>query len=267
MQNCPFIKTIHHDSMVLNFEKTVYETLQEQSLNPLDLIQELQQIQWDLSQHLADYNLNSFPNPVEKKVYILRKDRNPLNLLPSSQLVWKCSQEPLWRENLGQQFLRILQLAEEFKIKLTTEEQKLLQICPTYLQLKNFDPQAPFQEILLMQCLGNGQTLGNTSTGFSSQFCQVFQIPSLAEIAEKSQFNLHLKLDPNPHRQLLKIQTVYLYRRLLERGIQILSLNQKNILIETETPEKSQYFLIDPIEDWLPPITPLYNLVTHLICF
>jgi hypothetical protein len=73
---------------------------------------------------------------------------------------------------------------------------------------------------------------------------------------------------PQKHRQLLKIQTLYLFRHLWQRGIKILSLNQKNILA-CSSPEgdRTHYVIIDPIPDYSLPVSPSYNLISSLfIC-
>jgi len=46
-----------------------------------------------------------------------------------------------------------------------------------------------------MQRITEGVTLGNTKSGFSEEFCQVFNIPTVAEICRQTQFALHLYLD------------------------------------------------------------------------
>lgn len=78
---------------------------------------------------------------------------------------------------------------------------------------------------------------------------------------------MHHSLDPDPQRQLLKIQSAYLFQRLSQKGIKILSLNQKNILAVSNPPSKQQqYVIIDPIADYCLPISPVYNLLTAQLC-
>jgi hypothetical protein len=118
-----------------------------------------------------------------------------------------------------------------------------------------------------MPKIAEAVTLGHSQTGFSAEFCEVFNIPSLDEIRRRHQFALHRYLDKNKRRQLLKIQTVYLFKRLLSKGIKICSLNQKNVLVDRalETGHTT-YTIIDPIEDLFPPLSPLYNTVTMQLC-
>ena len=94
-----------------------------------------------------------------------------------------------------------------------------------------------------------GETLGSSESGFSEEFCRAFNIPSLEDICRKPQFALHLRLDRNKKRQLLKIQTAYLFKRLWHKGIRILSLNQKNIII-SKNPEtaQNQYTIITSLQ-------------------
>jgi hypothetical protein len=109
--------------------------------------------------------------------------------------------------------------------------------------------------------------LGQDSGGLNTEFCQVFQIPSIAEIASKPQFKVHLLLDKDRQRQLLKIQTVYLFKRLQQKGINICGLNQKNILVRPSLEHSyAKYILIDLTTDWFPPISPLYNAVNYQLC-
>ncbi|HAA29772.1 MAG TPA: hypothetical protein DCE56_21340 [Cyanobacteria bacterium UBA8553] len=151
--------------------------------------------------------------------------------------------------------------------KLTVEEKNLLRICPVYLHVQTHQEKSVFKQILFMQKVSEGVNLGQTPNGFSAEFCQVFNIPQLEEISRKHQFSLHRYLDKNKHRQLLKIQTVYLFKRLLHKGIKICSLNQKNVLVDPilETGQ-TKYIIIDVSEDFFPPLSPLYNGLTIQLC-
>ena len=113
-----------------------------------------------------------------------------------------------------------------------------------------------------MQRVEGDTTLGDTKSGFSAEFCEVFQIPSLKEIRTLSQFTLHRYLDRDKQRQLFKIQTAYLFQRLWRKGIKILSLNQKNILVERVNSDRTRYLIIEPIPYYLLPISPAYNSLT-----
>ena len=114
-----------------------------------------------------------------------------------------------------------------------------------------------------MQRVKGDRTLGKTKLGFSPQFCEVFKIPSLEEIRTLSQFSLSRYLDRDKQRQVLKIQAAYLFQRLWRKGLKILSLNQKNILIDQALNSgETRYLIIDPIPYYLLPISPIYNSLT-----
>jgi hypothetical protein len=53
----------------------------------------------------------------------------------------------------------------------------------------------------------------------------------------------------------------------VSKGIKIWSLNQKNVLLDSvvETGQ-TKYIIIDPTEDFFPPLSPLYNALTHQLC-
>lgn len=235
--------------------------------NLISFIESLNSFNADLAKNRDLYNINPYQDFIKKGVYILGKDGAELGIFPDQKLVLKCSQGQAWAEDLRKQFHRIIQLNYEFASKLSVEEKNLLQICPVYLHFQTNQADSFFKQILFMKRIDGEMTLGNTKAGFNEEFCRVFNIPSLEEIQNKPQFKLHRCLDKDKHRQLLKIQTVYLFKRLLRKGIKILSLNQKNILIQ-KVPETGQvkYIIIDPTEDFFPPISPLYNIVTSKFC-
>ncbi|MCU0570256.1 MAG: hypothetical protein MUF49_27240 [Oculatellaceae cyanobacterium Prado106] len=221
-----------------------------------------------LVQERDRHDINPYQDTAYKGVYILGVEDAPSSLFQQANLAVKGVRQLRGRENLRRQFHRSLALADAFRQKLTAEEQELLQICPVYLSLENRDPQQFFQQLLFMKRI-EGKTLGETTIGFSEEFCRVFQIPSLEEVRRLPQFAVHRGCDRQKHRQLIKIQTVYLFRHLWQRGIPILSLNQKNILVNQSSPSDTnsyttcqRYFIIDPVADFMPPITPLYNLLS-----
>jgi len=79
-------------------------------------------------------------------------------------------------------------------------KKKTSQICPVYLYFQTSLDNFFFKDILFMQRITEGVTLGNTKSGFSEEFCQVFNIPTVAEICQ-TQFALHLYLDEDKQRQ------------------------------------------------------------------
>jgi hypothetical protein len=182
-------------------------------------------------------------------------------------LVFKCSEGQPGTENLKVQFRRSLALSRTIARRFTLAEQQQLQVCPVYCYVQAPDRQARFKHILVMEWI-QGIALADLPDGLDPAFCQQFRIPTVPAIARKRQFWLHRCLDRNPQRQLLKIQTAYLFRRLAARGIRLYSLNQKNILATTQSETgQVQYLLIDTTADWSAPVSPLYNLVTYPFCW
>jgi hypothetical protein len=261
------IKSLTQDQLTIDFPQEVYDKFQRNYEDLNEFIQPLKDLSADLSKNRNSYNINPYHSSFNKGIYILGKDDSMLGIFPNQKLALKCSQGQFGAENLRKQFYRTIQLVEDFETKLQSEEKKLLQICPVYLHLQNDQANAFFKQILFMQRIDGGVTLGQTKTGFNTEFCQVFSIPSLEEIRRKRQYSLHRYLDKNKHRQLLKIQTVYLFKRLLRKGIKICSLNQKNVMVNhvIETGQ-TKYIIIDPIEDLFPPLSPLYNGLTMKLC-
>jgi hypothetical protein len=221
----------------------------------------------DLEKHRHLYNINRYANPIDKGVHILSHDRLRFNSFPDLQLVFKCSEGRFYADNLKQQFYQSLNLSSQFKANLSLPEQNLLQICPTYFYWRDRRPSAFLKEVLGMRRLTNYIDFSEAESGFDPEFCQIFQIPNLAEIAGQPQFQIHLKLDSDRQRQLLKIQTVYLFKRLQQKGLTIWSLNQKNILVNLDLQsDLSKYVSIDPTADWSLPITPVYNAINYWLC-
>jgi hypothetical protein len=248
--------------MCLELTAAIYEQVERLYGGPLQLIEALNQLNQQLSSNQDRFNINPYGTTAQEGIYILGLEDSVFQLFSGSQLVLKGARGQQWgTENLRTQFHRSLQLQAEFALKLSAEERHLLGICPVYLYAQS--QQQFFRQLLLMQRI-DGPTLGQTSTGFQELFCRVFDIPSLEEIAELSRFRLHRWMDGGQHRQLLKIQAAYLFERLQQRGITLLSLNQKNI-IETSA-EKGRYVIIDPVPNYLAPISPAYNLLTGLFC-
>jgi hypothetical protein len=260
-------KTLTQKQVTLDFPQEIYNQLQSQYKDLTEFMDILKSFIYDLTINKTSYNINAFPDPFNKGIYILGKDDFQLNILPDSKLALKCSQGYPWLENLRKQFYRSLQLSRYFETKLNAEEKNLLQICPVYLHFQTSKANSFFKQILFMQRIDGAVALGQTKTGFNEEFCKAFKIPSLEEIYFKPQFALHLALDKNKQRQLLKIQTVYLYKRLLKKGINILSLNQKNILVsQVSETGKTKYIIIDTTLDWFMPVSPLYNILTSNLC-
>lgn len=262
------IKTSTKGLVTIDFHQEVYEKFQNKYGDLIGFIDQLKAFNADLANNHKLYNINPYSDSIKKGIHILGKFDSELSIFPDSELALKCSEGQLWAENSRKQFYRVIQLSQEFETKLNDEEKKLLQICPVYLHFQTRQAKSFFKQILFMQRVTSGVTLGHTKTGFNEEFRRVFNIPSLKEIRRQPQFALHLYLDKNKRRQLLKIQTVYLFKRLLRKGIKILSLNQKNILVY-QMPETGQtkYIIIDPTEDFFPPISPAYNILTSKLCF
>jgi hypothetical protein len=261
------IKTWTEDGVTIDFHPEVYDEFQRKYKDISEFIETLQDFTTELAINKESYNINPYQGSFNKGIYILGKDDYKLGIFPSSKLAIKCSQGKLGAENVRKQFYRTMQLEQEFDTKLNVEEKKLLQICPVYLHIQTRQANSFFKQVLVMPKIAEAVTLGHSQTGFSAEFCEVFNIPSLDEIRRRNQFALHRHLDKNKRRQLLKIQTVYLFKRLLSKGIKICSLNQKNVLVDRaiETGQTT-YTIIDPIEDLFPPLSPLYNTVTMQLC-
>lgn len=261
------IKTWTQELVTLDFHQEIYEKLQSQYANLSEFLEVLKYFIEDLSNNSNLYNINPYNDSINKGIYILGKTDTELGIFPNPKLALKCSKGQPWSENLRNQFHKTIQLAQDWETKLNPEEKKLLHICPVYLHFESRQTDSAFKQVLFMQRIDGGISLGNTESGFSDEFCRVFNIPRLEEIQNKPQFALHRRFDKDKHRQLLKIQTVYLFQRLWRKGIKILSLNQKNILIDTalETGQ-TKYTIIDTTEDFFPPISPLYNILTNQLC-
>lgn len=257
------IKTLTIEQIFLDFERDVYDRLIYKYGDLTEFIDRLKSFMTELASHKDEYNINPYPDKIKRGIYILGKYDSELGIFPDSHLAMKCSQNKPLAEDLKKQFYRSIQLAQNFEEQLNSDQKALLQICPVYLYVKTSSPSSFFKQILFMQRVESGTTLANTELGFSAEFCQVFKIPSLEEIRTLSQFSLHRYLDRNQQRQLLKIQTVYLFQRLWLKGIRILSLNQKNILVSQDlNSDQTRYLIIDPIADYFLPISPLYNSLT-----
>jgi hypothetical protein len=263
----PFgIQTYNQGDIRLDLELSIYQQLQKQSINPAEFIQKLTDFITALEHNPERYNINPYREKFNRGIHILGRYDSELGVFPHSHLALKCSEDRWGAENPRKQFSRSIQLAWEFETRLTNQEKALLQICPVYLHFQTQVKSALFKKILFMPKI-EGTPLGKTKAGFSPEFCQVFKIPNFKEILRKSRFSLHRFLDPDRKRQLLKIQSAYLFQRLSERGIIIPSLNQKNILATLNTNSKqAQYVIIDPIADYCLPISPIYNLLTGYLC-
>lgn len=261
------IPTWTHDQITIDFHPEIYERSQHQYQDFNEFLDLLNSFTADLVENKDLYNINPYQDFVNKGIYILGKHDSKLNVFPNKGLALKCSQGQIWAEDLRKQFYKSIKLCQNFELKLNPQEKNLLQVCPVYLHVQNRNPDSYFKQIFFMQKINSGITLGQTKTGFNEEFREVFKIPSLEEIQRKKQFKLHLYLDKDKHRQVLKIQTVYLFKRLLQKGIRILSLNQKNILVDKDSSTgKTRYIIIDASEDFFPPITPAYNLLTRHLC-
>lgn len=261
------IKTLTKEQLTIDFNPETYERLLAKYEELTDFLPLLQEFIADLENNKDLYNINPYQEAFNKGIYILGKDDSTLDIFPSPRLALKCSEGYFGAEDVRKQFHRIIQLTQEFAIKLDAEEKSLLQICPVYFHVQIRQTNSFFKQIMFMEKVAEGETLGHTEAGFNAEFCRVFNIPSLEEIRDKPQFDVHRHLDKNKHRQLLKIQTVYLFKSLLRKGIKICSLNQKNVLV-SQVPETGQtkYIIIDPTEDLFPPLSPLYNSLTYQLC-
>lgn len=257
------IQTRTQDQMTLDFSAQIYWQL-EQKYDLSEFIDRLKSLSVQLEEQRSISNINPYPDKFKGGIYILGHIDRELKIFPSPNLALKCSEGQFLAENLKRQFDRSIQLAQLCQQRLTAEEQNLLQVCPVYLHLQNRVNDALFRQILFMPRV-EGTTLAEVRSGFSAEFCRVFQIPTLDQIRRLPQFALHLKLDRNRQRQLVKIQTAYLFRYLWKRGIRILSLNQRNVIVSSEG-DSVRYTIIDPIPDYLKPLSPLYNLLTSLLC-
>jgi len=263
----PFgIQTYNQGGIRLDLELSIYQQLRKQSINLAEFIQKLTDFITVLEHNPERYNINPYTEKFNRGIHILGRHRSELGVFPQSYLALKCSEGRWGAENPRKQFSRSIQLAWEFETRLTNQEKALLQICPVYLHFQTRLKSALFKKILFMPKI-EGTPLGKTEVGFSLEFCQTFNIPDFREIRRKFRFSLHRFLDPDKKRQLLKIQSAYLFQRLSERGIIIPSLNQKNILATLNTNTKQvQYVIIDPITDYYLPISPVYNLLTAYLC-
>jgi len=263
----PFgIQTYNQGGIRLDLELSIYQQLRKQSINLAEFIQKLTDFITVLEHNPERYNINPYTEKFNRGIHILGRHSSELGVFPQSYLALKCSEGRWGAENPRKQFSRSIQLAWEFETRLTNQEKALLQICPVYLHFQTRLKSALFKKILFMPKI-EGTPLGKTEVGFSLEFCQTFNIPDFREIRRKFRFSLHRFLDPDKKRQLLKIQSAYLFQRLSERGIIIPSLNQKNILATLNTNTKQiQYVIIDPIADYYLPISPAYNLVTGYLC-
>lgn len=258
------VQTRTQDQITLDFSAEIYWQLEQKYESLSEFVDRLQLLSAQLEEQRSTSNINPYPDKFKGGIYILGHIDRELKIFPSPDLALKCSQGQFLAENLKRQFDRSLQLAQLCQQRLTPEEQDLLQICPVYLHLQSRVDDAFFKQILFMQRV-EGKTLAEVKTGFSEEFCRVFQIPTIDQIRLLPQFGLHLRLDRNRRRQLVKIQTAYLFRFLWQRGIRILSLNQRNIIVSSED-NSVRYTIIDPIPDYLKPASPLYNLLTSLLC-
>lgn len=260
------IKTLTVDDRIfLDFDRDIYQKLVYSYGGLTNFIDRLKSFISNLVDRRDEYNINPSSDKIKKGIYILGKYDSELGIFPDSHLALKCSQNKPLAEDLRKQFYRSIQLVDIFQEKLNNEQKNLLQICPVYLYVKIDDPTSFFKQIIFMQKVEGGTTLGNSKLGFSPEFCQAFKIPTLQEIGTLSQFALHRYLDRNKQRQLIKIQTAYLFQRLWFKGIKILSLNQNNILVDRDPNSgKTRYIIIDPMADYSLPISPLYNSLNLL---
>ena len=261
------IRTWTQEEVTIDFHPEIYERLRSRYGDLGEFLDRLTLFNADLAKNKYLYNINPYSDGIKKGIHILGKSDSEFGIFPDPNLALKCSQGEAFTENLRKQFYKTIQLAQKFETKLNTEEKNLLRICPVYLHFQTCKAKSFFKQILFMQRVTAGVNLGQTQTGLTPEFCRVFDIPSLEEISRKPQFFLHRYLDKNKHRQLLKIQTVYLFKRLLHKGIKICSLNQKNVLVDSvlETGQ-TKYIIIDVSEDFFPPLSPLYNALTIKLC-
>ncbi|NJK47704.1 hypothetical protein HC931_05550 [Candidatus Gracilibacteria bacterium] len=261
------ITTYSQDKITLALVSEISDLLKNNDANFNDFIETLKKFNLNLEKNRDFYNINPYSDKLKLGIHILAKDGSELKIFPNANLALKCSEGNFFADNLKQQFERSIKLAIDFETKLNAKERELLKICPVYSYFKTYEKDVLFKQILFMQNIEGGKNLGDTKAGFDAEFCRVFQIPEFKEIAWKARFKLHFLLDKDRQRQLLKIQTAYLFRRLLTKGISILSLNQKNILIsQTRNSEPIEYTIIDPTVDWFAPLSPIYNLGTYLFC-
>lgn len=261
------VKTWTQEQINMDFNQAVYDKLRSKYENLTDFVERLKYFSDDLARNRNLYNINPFPDLISKGVYILGKCDSELGIFPDAQLALKCSVGKAWAEDLRKQFYRSIQLAQELETKLNNEEKELLQICPVYLYFQTSLDNFFFKNILVMQRITEGVTLGNTKSGFSEKFCRVFNIPTVEEIRLQPQFALNLYLDKDETRQLIKIQTACLFKKLWHKGIKILSLNQKNILIsQVRETGQIRYIIIDPVPNFFLPLSPLYNTFTSKLC-
>ncbi|MGL5805604.1 MAG: hypothetical protein ACRC2R_15945 [Xenococcaceae cyanobacterium] len=258
------IETYVQNEILVNFDRNLLARLESEYGNVERFIRELHSFNSDLERNKDSYNINPYADKIEQGIYILGKDDSELNIFPNQSLALKCSRGKPCAENLQKQFYRSIQLANYFETKLTSEQRELLNICPVYLYFQTSSSNAFFKQILFMHKIKGGVSLGDTQTGFSQEFCRVFNLPTLEQIKRKHQFALHLYVDKNKQRQLLKIQTVYLFRKLWRKGIKILSLNQRNILVSQDV-NSDRYTIIDPIADL--STSPFYNSLTYQFCY
>lgn len=260
------IQTYDQGDIRIDLESKIYQQLQKQSLSLDEFTQKLAGFITTLEFDQERYNINPYAGKFNRGIFILGKHGSELGVFPHSHLALKCSEGCWSAEDPRKQFFRSVDLAWEFQTKLTEQEKALLQICPAYLHYQTRSRNAHFKRVLFMPRI-EGIPLGKTETGFSLEFCQTFNIPDFKTILRKFRFSLHRLLDPDQKRQLLKIQSAYLFQRLAKRGITILSLNQKNILATVNTSSKqTQYVIIDPVADYWLPISPTYNLLTSYLC-
>ena len=257
------IKTLTVGQIFLDLPEDIYQRLIAKYGKLSEFRDRLESFMGKLASHKDEYNINPYRDKIKRGIYILGIYHSELGIFPDSHLALKCSQNKPLAEDLRKQFYRSIQLAQDFEERLNSDQKALLQICPVYLYVKTSSPNSFFKQILFMQRVKGGITLADTELGFSAKFCEVFKIPSLEEIRRLSQFALHRYLDRNKQRQLLKIQTVYLFQRLWLKGIRIFSLNQKNILVAQDlNKSQTRYLIIDPIADYFLPISPIYNSLT-----
>jgi hypothetical protein len=218
-----FVKTWQGDRIIIDFAPEIYREVQNKYVDINLFVGKLISFQAKLSDNIELYNINSYKDVVDKGVYILGKNDENLEIFPERKLALKCSRGQIWAENLRKQFYRSTQLAYEFATKLSDRERELLEVCPVYLHFQSHRSSDFFKQVLWMPRLEGYIDLGQERAGLDAEFRQVFKIPSVQEIASKPQFKLHLLIDRDRQRQLLKIQTVYLFKRLQQKGINICS--------------------------------------------
>ncbi|HEY9854029.1 MAG TPA: hypothetical protein V6D28_31470 [Leptolyngbyaceae cyanobacterium] len=265
--NSPFgIQTYYQGEITVDLEFSIYQQLHKQSVSISEFIQRLARFIAMVENNKERSNINPYAEKFNRGIHILGRYDSELGVFPKPNLALKCSEGFWGAEDPRKQFLRSIQLAWEFETKLNDREKALLQICPAYLHFQTSIRSTLFKRVLFMPKI-EGTPLGKIETGFSSEFCQTFNIPEIQEIKRKFRFSLHRLGDRDRQRQLLKIQSAYLFQRLFQRGIRILSLNQKNILATFNTSgNPSQYVIIDPVADYCLPISPAYNLLTGQLC-